>query len=59
MIRILAKIQVIALVSTFGVSAIKTATIINVDKKMQEDMISAPIIKKKERSLARFLENRP
>lgn len=55
----LAKIQVMALVSTLGVSAINTATMINVDKKMQDAMISVPIMKKKERSVARFLEKRP
>lgn len=55
----LTKIQVMILVSTFGVSAIKTATMINVDKKIHEDMISVPMMKEKERSAARFLENRP
>ena len=54
-----AKIQVMALVSTFDVSAIKTATMINVDRKTQDDMISVPRMKKKERSDARFLENLP
>ena len=59
MIMIPAKIQVKALVSAFGVSAMKTATIMNVDKKTHEAVISAPRIKKKERSDACSLEKRP
>ena len=59
MIKMLAKIQVMVLVSTVVVSAIKTATMIKVDRKIHEAMISVPRIKKNERSEARFLEKRP
>ncbi len=43
--RMLTKIQVMALMSTFDVSAMKTATMINVDKKIQEAAISVPRMK--------------